>query len=247
MITTAEQLRNWILTELGYPLITIELTESQLDQAIDNAFEKYTKYADFGEEYLVLNLKNYDTTNNYFDLSDYNIAAVYKVDNEDSTGLSSGNTIFTFKNDLLNSGTYPYFNNNLGGGGAFVTYHAACEFSALAKRMSGSGYGYKYDRYNKHLILYPTPQNVTTDEYILICCEIIPDDEELYGNEYLKRLVLAYAKIMLGTIRKKFGSVQLIGGATIDTEIGDEGKEELKELIENIKTDEALGTGMFIG
>ena len=36
--------------------------------------------------------------------------------------------------------------------------------------------------------------------------------EDYYGNEFVRRLVLAEAKILLGTIRKKFSSIQLIGG-----------------------------------
>jgi len=245
-ITTVEGLRTWILTELGYPLITVELTESQLDQAIDNAFQIYTKYADFGEKYLALNLTDYDTTNNYFNLSAHNIAAVYGLDTQGGSMFGSGSdTIFTLSNALLQSGAYPFFGNAMAGG-AWVTYHAAHEFMELAKRMSGSGYSYEYDVYNKTLRLFPSP-TVTTDAYMIICCEIIPDDEELYGNEYLKRFALAYSKIILGNIRKKFGSVQLLGGSSIDTSVGEEGAAELEKLIESVKKDEAMSTGFYIG
>lgn len=64
------------------------------------------------------------------------------------------------------------------------------------------------------------------DRYILLTCNVQPPVEEYYGNEYVRRLVLAEAKILLGTVRKKYSSVQLIGGGTIDTTIGDEGREE---------------------
>lgn len=63
--------------------------------------------------------------------------------------------------------------------------------------------------------------------------------EDYYGNEYVRRLVLAEAKILLGTIRKKFSSIQLICGGQIDTTIGDEGREEKQQIMENLIRDEA--------
>ena len=243
-ITTDEGLRNWILTELGYPLITVELTEDQLDQAIDNAFEIYTKYADFGEKYIAFSLADYDHTNNYLSLSAYNVAAVYGTNEQSTTMFSSGDTIFSVQNAMLQNGSYPFFGG--GSGGGFVTLQAAHEFMALAKLMTGGGYSYDYDRYNKTLRLYPAPATDST-EYIVITCEIIPPDEELYGNEYLKRFALAYAKIMLGTVRKKFGDIPLLGGASIDVEIGEKGEAELERLIENVRKDESMSTGYFIG
>ena len=79
------------------------------------------------------------------------------------------------------------------------------------------------------------------DNYILLTCQCQPPLEELYGNEYVKRLALAQAKIILGTVRKKFSNITLLGGGQVDVSIGDEGKEEWTNLIENIQKDEARG------
>lgn len=65
--------------------------------------------------------------------------------------------------------------------------------------------------------------------------------EDYYGNEYVRRLLLAECKILLGTIRKKFSSIQLIGGGQIDTTIGDEGREEKQQILENLQKDESQG------
>ena len=70
--------------------------------------------------------------------------------------------------------------------------------------------------------------------------------EDYYGNEYVRRLVLAEAKILLGTIRKKFSSIQLIGGGQIDTTIGDEGREEKQQIMDEIIKSEAQGQCWFI-
>ena len=70
--------------------------------------------------------------------------------------------------------------------------------------------------------------------------------EDYYGNEYVRRLLLAECKILLGTIRKKFSSIQLIGGGQIDTTIGDEGREEKQQILENLQKDESQGQCWFI-
>ena len=85
------------------------------------------------------------------------------------------------------------------------------------------------------------------ENVILITCEVEPPPEELYGNEYVKRLFLALMKIQLGIVRKKFSSVQLIGGGTIDTSIGDEGKEEFDKAMEDLRTTESFGNVIMIG
>ena len=65
--------------------------------------------------------------------------------------------------------------------------------------------------------------------------------EDYYGNEFVRRLLLAECKILLGTIRKKFSSIQLIGGGQIDTTIGDEGREEKQQIMDEIIKSEAQG------
>lgn len=79
------------------------------------------------------------------------------------------------------------------------------------------------------------------DHILLLRCQVLPPIEELYGNEYVRRLCLAGAKMLLGTIRKKFGSVQLIGGGAVDTTIGDEGKEEWNQIMEELIKAESVG------
>ena len=43
--TSLSGLQDWILKQLGHPLITVELTDDQLSTAIADAMEFYTEYA----------------------------------------------------------------------------------------------------------------------------------------------------------------------------------------------------------
>ena len=57
---------------------------------------------------------------------------------------------------------------------------------------------------------------------------------------------MARAKIILGTVRKKFQNTQLLGGGTLDTEIGDKGEEEWKQLVDEIQQNESYGNVAII-
>ena len=58
-IETRTEFRNWILRQFGYPTITPELTEEQIDDCINQALEEYTEYCTGITEYYALNLKDY--------------------------------------------------------------------------------------------------------------------------------------------------------------------------------------------
>ena len=240
-IKTIEQLKDWVLTKLGYPLVSVELTDEQLNSCIADALSIYSKYAYTPERYLTVNLKYYQPGKG-LDLHEFNIMSVKNI------GLQRDN-VFGMNNDMF-FGPYAFMGQGQGGPmfglgngnavGSWVTYHNVIEWFHLTERMMGSNPDFFYDKTTQFLKLMPEP-HAHRDRYILLTCNVQPPVEEYYGNEYVRRLVLSEAKILLGTVRKKYSSVQLIGGGTIDTTIGDEGREEKSQIIENIIRDESKG------
>ena len=246
-IKTRDTLKAWILRQLGSPLITVELTTEHLDDAIDNATLLWTKYATMTIKYLSLNLGEYPNANEEegteegFDLSEYRVAAVASIASGESFGLNGGgDQLFGLANSMVAGGSYPFFNQAGAGkgGGGWTTFQSVVEFIKLSKRMMATEFDFSYNPATQRLKLLPNPTTIPMYGWTCIQCEVIPPDSELYGNEYIKRIALANAKIMLGTIRKKFTSVTLPGGGQIDITIGDEGKDELKTIIENIRKEE---------
>ena len=75
--------------------------------------------------------------------------------------------------------------------------------------------------------------------------EIEPPLEELYYNEHVKKLTLAYCKIMLGQIRGKYDGINLPGGGTVSKDIGAEGKEELDKIMENLRAEVSFGQEVY--
>lgn len=74
---------------------------------------------------------------------------------------------------------------------------------------------------------------------ILLEVEIEPPLDELYSNEHVRRLTLAYCKIMLGAVRGKYDGITLPGGGSVSKDIGAEGKEELDKTLENLRSETA--------
>jgi len=96
--------------------------------------------------------------------------------------------------------------------GAWTTYHAIAEFFNLSKEMMGNNPDFFYDKVTQRLTLMPAPNPAIANQCILATCNCEPPMEEYFGNEYCRRLILSYCKILLGTIRKKFTGVNLVGG-----------------------------------
>lgn len=264
-INSKKKLIEWVLTMLGAPLVTVELNEVQFDAIIGDAIELYTKYAWFGDRYLLLDLNEY-VPGIGLDTKKYRITNVIDIATNRDTiyGNAMADPFFGF-NAYLNGGngaSWGFFGGSLAGGignvngygynfgGGFITFHMANEFLQMARRLSGNNPDFSFDRLHQKLILYPEPRFLHQKlrkwkRWILLTCEIEPTLEELYGNNYLKRIVLAKAKILLGTIRSKFQNVQLVGGGSIDTSIKEEGQAELDKILEEIRNAESKGNQWY--
>lgn len=244
-----EDVKNWILIALGHPLITIELDDTQLNWCISRGMEIYTKYAMMkADQYLTVDLNNYEHGKG-LDLHGYDIISIKDIALPRDNMFAQGGDIFWSPYAYLGQGNgiYPFHNaSNLPTMGGWVTWHAVNEFFDMSKRLTGSNPDFQYDKGTQMLRLMPEPPKNKPNNWILLTCQVLPPLEELYGNEYLRRICLAEAKILLGTIRKKFSNVQLIGGGNLDTSIGDEGKEELNKIMEEIITAESKAQCCYI-
>ena len=110
--------------------------------------------------------------------------------------------------------------------------------------MTGSMPQFRYNQYTGFMKIIPEPVKWINCR-ILIDCEIEPEPEILYGNEYVRRIAKAKCMILLGMIRGKFQNTQMLGGTTINAEIGQEGKEELEKIMEQIRNDESFVGSLF--
>ena len=77
-IDTLEKVKDWILTQLGHPLVTIELDDNQLNSCIGNAIRIFTRYEYHPDSLLTVNLKYYKPGEG-LDLHDFHIMSVKDI------------------------------------------------------------------------------------------------------------------------------------------------------------------------
>ena len=258
-IRNIDDLIAWGITKLGGEyddntggLQNVELSKRMIQVCVADAIEKYTKFASFDIQDIVVPLDGY-VRGKGLDLSQYNIADIHDISfKRDALLYGFGNDLFFGTGAMLQSyagaGVFPFFNNVGTTNGSWIGLHNLHEHLEMINRLTGSCPQYRYFKSTKILKITPEPRiKPGRENVILITCEVEPPPEELYGNEYVKRLFLALLKIQLGIVRKKFGSVQLPGGGTIDTEIGQEGKEEFDKAMEELRSSESFGNICMLG
>ena len=249
-VKTLEDLKDWILVSLGAPRVTVELDDNQLNYCIARATEVYTKYAYLGpDKFLVVDMNQYEHEKG-INLQGFNIASVKDIALPRDNAFNTGGDMFWGAYAFLGQGNglYPMFNKagTTPTIGNWVTWHMVSEFFDLTKRMTGSNPDWRYDKTTQYITLMPEPRHHARNNVLLLTCQVVPPLEDLYGNEYVKRIALAHAKILLGTIRRKFSNVPLLGGAQVDTELANEGREELKDIMDNIINQESKGQSCYI-
>ena len=246
---------DWVLTMLGYPLVTVELRENHFDAAIQNALYTYTKYATFPKKYILKSSRQY-VPEVGIDLSRENVVQV----NDLQYGIDFSGWGVVLPWMINRTSTGHYGSGNLAG--SFVTYHNFVEFKKMAQRVLATQPDWQFNRSSKRLVIIPEPKGCcsTPPPYhselwpypelgrrpdprwgvpMVLECEIEPPLDELYANEHVKRLTLAYCKIMLGQVRGKYDGITLPGGGSVSKDIGAEGKEELEKTMENLRSETA--------
>ena len=260
-IKSKRELIDYVMTMMGYPLVTIELRENHYDAAIQNALNMYTKYATFPKKYLLKSSRQYVPAVG-IDLSRENVVQVYDV--QYGWDFSGWGVVLPWMINRTSTGNFG--SGNLAG--SFITYHNFVEFKKMAQRVLSTNPDWQYNKVAKRLVLIPEPRGCgpLPPPYhselwpypelhgrpdprwgvpMVIEAEIEPPLDELYCNEHVKKLTLAYCKIMLGQIRGKYEGITLPGGGNVSAKIGDEGQQELDKIVENLRAETSFGQEVF--
>lgn len=252
-IQSKTELCEWILRKLGSPLITVELTEDQLLDAIDESVEEFTKYVNQERKWLPLDLSTYDEVSGFI-LPDC-CTGVFSLNSTGGAnggfgGFNGGLGGFVGGNQANSIG----FDNFGGSGGAnseaWITYEAGAQYIDMIKRMTASEYRFEYNNRTKSLTLIPNPalKSISGSKgNIVIGCNTIRPEQQQCGESWVKRYALALSKVTLGIIRSKFQNIQLLGGGSLDVSIKEEGIQERDALKEELKDTEGAFFTFYVG
>lgn len=150
ILTTKKALIDHVLTMLGYPLITIELTPTQFDVCVSNACQLYTKYATFQERYMTIDLSDY-TEDGGINLKKHNISQVKDITfaSPMQLGMTTSELAFGMSGFVSQQASWRNF--------SFVSIQILHEYKELAERMLFPKPDWTYNNITGMLTMYPPP------------------------------------------------------------------------------------------
>lgn len=254
---TKRELINWVRRQLGYPVVRVELHDSQIEDAIYKAREKFIKWAtgDATDEVfftiaLSANVAEYELPSG--------VTEVITCKDIDSSG-GGINTLFSTQNFLYNNGALNFLNNI--GQYSILDYHMTLDYLDLIDQYTPDYYVWRYNKSENKIKLSPIPDENSPSDYIIIQSsmlqgttvdtKVISDTNYnvIYDKGWVKDYTLAQCKVTLGLIRRKFANFNSIGNTGISLD-GDslvsEGQMEMDSLEESVKNSEgAVGWGFI--
>ena len=244
---------NFIKTQLGWPVINVEVADRQINLIIDKAIKDFWRY-NYGEgSFLDYGVFTTSAGVDTYDLSGYNILDVVQINILDN--FDGINTLFTPTHILLQEmGNNPVFqsgmlsNSSVGyagprpgagmGGGVpeyglqLTNWTIATQYLELVKDMFGKQYATNWIPWREQLKIIPTPVTSSTGLLALYRKE---NELALYNCDLVQNLAVARTKIIWGEHIAKY-SVTMPGGGTAQGErLIQEGKEEEEAVMIEIK------------
>ena len=230
------ELKDKIIRHLGWPVVRVELHESQLDDVIEDALIMFKQWAlgdAVQERYFTLLL---ESGKQEYDLPEEVTEIISLTDN--ALNLGNANELFTVENLLKMNGMLDF---DYGPSVSLLNLYAVKAYIKDLRRFMGNKYHWVYLHTDGILRLDPAP---IQNEYILLQSFMSDGDEMdysegLFAHPWIFNYSLALAKIILGRIRTKFSNFQSIGNTGISLDGSDllnEGlneKEKLEEILKN--------------
>ena len=217
-ILLAEEVRDWVLRKLGFPLVGVELTNDQQAQFVDDSLELYNRYIPkerFGEIFLIAGQTRYPITE--FGRGVIDIQFVRK----------EGIPLIS---DPLFGREYPR-----GQQLDFDQYVLGTSFFESLLRITGQDPEGRWTpddpgaiHINAHNQSFKVSYTFMVDHRLE---EITPAHYNLF-----RRISLAHGKITLGNVRRKYSEIQApTGNITLDGQkMVDEGEKELENITDDL-------------
>lgn len=223
-----EQMKDWCLRDLGFPVIEINVDDDQVDDRVEEAFSYFQQFHFDGVErwYLKHQITQTDIANEYISIPD-SIIGVNRIFPIGSTNASVN--MFDLRYQLRLHELYDFTSTS------YVNYVLTQQhIRTLDMLFSGE----TPIRFNRHTGKLYIDQNwisgVQAGEWIIIESFIIIDPNtytKVYGDRMLLKYATALIKKQWGNNMKKFGGMQLPGGITMNGQaIFDEAVQEIKDL-----------------
>lgn len=257
--SSRQQLIDYCLRKLGYPVLEINVDDDQIDDAVDDALQLFQERHFDGVEKMYLKYKitqevidraktdatttktvgittySYLESNNYIEVPDsvIGIEGIFRFD--DST-ISSG--MFNISYQIFLNDVYNFSSIEL------LNYTMVKEHLETIQFLISPQKKIRYTKRQNRLYVDMNWSSVPVNSYIIIDCYRILDPSDfskIWNDSFLKRYLTALIKKQWGQNLIKFRGVKLPGGIELNgREIYDDAVNELSDIKTSMSSDYEL-------
>lgn len=228
-----EQLKDWCLRQLGFPVIEINVDDDQVEDRIDEALQYFQDFHFDGVErwYLKHQITEQNKADKYIPITD-NIIGINRIFPVGSTNASVN--MFDLRYQLRLHELYDFTSTS------YVNYTLTMQHIRTLDMLFSGETPIRFNRHsNKLYIDWDWNYDVDVGEWIVVEGFIILDPNtytDVYNDRMLKRLATAYIKRQWGANMSKFTGMQLPGGIQMNGQkIYEDAIAEIKEIEELIR------------
>lgn len=229
-----EELKEFCLRQLGYPVIQINVDDEQVNDAVELALQYWQEFHFDGVErtYLKHQITSTDLSNQYIQLGDNVISAVriFPVG-----GTNQSMTFFDLRYQLRLNDLWDLSSTS------YVNYSLTMQHLRTLDMIFSGETPVRFNRVNERLYIdWDWATDIAEGQYIVIEARIVLDPDtysKAWNDRTLKKLATSYIKKQWGNNMKKFGGMQLPGGVVMNgQQIFEEAVNEIKEIEQYIET-----------
>lgn len=227
--STRQQLKDYMLRQLGHPVIRINIDDSQVEDCIDDSISFMQDYhIDFSEKQYIAHKLTQPEIDAKSIVIDPNILSILGIWKLGGAGTGSSEQLFNVEYQLRSSDLFSLGATNLSG------YVISQQFLALVNETLNEMPRSRYRRYDGKLYLDVSESELAIDNYIIMECWLAFDGTShprIYSDRVFRQLATAHARRIWGRNMSKFQGVQLPGGVTLNGgEIEQQGQGDIDRI-----------------
>ena len=160
-----------------------------------------------------------------YDVMDYRkVVEVTDFEEGSNTGI---NTLFSLEQTMAQQTYFSYGMGNYGFD--LVSWYTMKEWIDTREKVLALKKDLKFDPRTQYLTMYPQPSPISRF-YGVICCYLERPIRDIIKEQWVFEYAQALSMISVGRVRGKFGSVALLGGGALNSDLLQEGNTKKAEL-----------------
>jgi hypothetical protein len=254
-INSLDELKDYCLRKLGYPVIEINVSEDQIYDRINDAIDFFNEYhfnstARFFHKHQITAT---DIENEYITIPP-EITHIKRILPLQSEGTTAQDALFDPVYQMRMSDFMSF--NHMGSSMQYWNQWGS-HIKMMQMQFGGAQQEIDFNRYNHQLKLRIDWQvDVTEGDWVIIDAERLlldPDSDytepsDVYNDMFLKELSTALIKLQWGQNLSKYEGIQLPGGTVMNGEkIFNEAQEEVLRLKEEARSNWEAPLSLFVG